>query len=50
MIRQIEHKLGLEKEAILNQAEAERKRIEDAKNIAEDQKQKLLKKLKQKEE
>lgn len=45
MLQQMESKMLNEKNSIRNQMEQEVKRIEDAKNMAEDQKQKLLKQL-----
>lgn len=49
-IEELESKIKMEKEEILKDVEAEKKRIEESKNHAEDEKLKLLEKLKLKQE
>jgi len=49
-IEDMEAKIQMEKERILKEVEAEKKRIEESKNHAEDEKLKLLEKLKIKQE
>jgi kinesin family protein 3/17 len=49
-IREIEEKLAKEKEEITKRAEEERQKIESQKNLAEEEKQKLLIALKEKED